>query len=304
MDKEKNESPIEQAQKHKEYISPQVENYLAFRLAKKSFMIIITTIGLLTALIGYLGIDYTNDLKQKLEKTKLTIATFKDEIFKEGDKLNKEISSFHDRMDEELKKYENLSDRYEKSLSALEMQRTNLDQQMNIIMTTFINNINASTKTLYKEISGINELNEKSKELIKEHEKLKGELGNFKKELENGQKEFIDVYSPRINKILESQIIWIRQDIAERKGGFNIEDKNLVIRFKDITVKGNNQRIIGLGVHCLDRRLIKTQQILKVGEMIEFRHPETKENYILELKLIIDNLFDNDYAGIIIRTKK
>lgn len=38
--------------------------------------------------------------------------------------------------------------------------------------------------------------------------------------------------------------------------------------------------------------------------MIEFKHPETKENYILELKLIIDNLFDNDYAGIVIRTKK
>lgn len=240
MAKKKNESPIEQVQKHKEYISPQVENYLAFRLAKKSFMIIITTIGLLTAFIGYLGISYTKDLKQNLEETRSTIATFNDEISKERDTLNEEISSFHDRMDEELKKYENLSDRYEKSLSVLETQRTNLDQQMNIVMATFINNFTKSTKTLYKEISGINELNEKSKELIKEHEKLKEELGNFKKELENGQKEFIDIYSPRINKILESQIIWIRQDIAERKGGFKIEDKNLVIRFKDITVKGNN----------------------------------------------------------------
>jgi len=58
-------------------ISLQVENYLAFRLAKKSFMIIITTIGLLTTFIGYLGISYTKDLKQNLEETRSTIATFK-----------------------------------------------------------------------------------------------------------------------------------------------------------------------------------------------------------------------------------
>ncbi len=38
MAKKNNNSPIEQLQKHKEYFSPQVENYLAFRLAKKKLL--------------------------------------------------------------------------------------------------------------------------------------------------------------------------------------------------------------------------------------------------------------------------
>ncbi len=304
MDKKNNDSPIEQLQKHKKYFSSQVENYLAFRLAKKSFMIIITTIGLLTALLGYLGINYTKDLKQQLEEAKSTLETFEMEISNERDMLNREISSFHNRMDEEIKKYDKLSNRYEKSLSNLEILRTSLDQQMNIVMDTFLDNIVKSNEKLYEEISSIKKLNEKSKELINKHEKLNEDLENLKKELENGQKDFIGEYNLRINKILESQIIWIRQDLAEMKGGFEIEDKNLVVKFTDITLKGKKQQIIGFRLYSLDNVPVKSVQNLEAGEKIEFTHPETKENYILELKLIIDGTFNNDYAGFVIRAIK
>jgi len=304
MAKKNNDSIIEQLQKHKKYFSPQVENYLAFRLAKKSFMIIITTIGLLTALLGYLGINYTKDLKQQLEEAKSTLETFEMEISNERDMLNREISSFHNKMDEEIKKYDKLSNRYEKSLSNLEILKTSLDQQMNIVMDTFLDNIAKSNEKLYEEISSIKKLNEKSKELINKHEKLNKDLENLKKELENGQKDFIGEYILRINEILESQIIWIRQDLAEMKGGFEIEDKNLVVKFTDITLKGKKQQIIGFRLYSLDNVPVKSVQNLEAGERIEFTHPETKENYILELKLIIDGTFNNDYAGFVIRAIK
>lgn len=298
-----NESPIEQVKKHKDYFSPQVENYLAFRLAKKSFMLIITTIGLLTALLGYLGINYTKGLKQQLDKTRASITTFEMEISQEREMLNKEISSFQERMDTEIKKYDDLSNRYEKSLSNLEILRSSLDQQMNIVMGTFLNNIAKSNEKLFEEISGLKELNEKSKEMLNKHKKLNDDLENLKKELENGQQDFINKYSLRINKILESQIIWIRQDLAETKSGFKIEDKNLFIKLTDITRPGKIQEIIGLRVYSSDNKLIKSQQNFKAGERIEFIHPETKENYILELKIIIDGTYNNDYAGFVIRTK-
>ncbi len=215
-------------------------------------MIIITTIGLLTALLGYLGINYTKDLKQQLDEAKSTLETFEMEISNERDMLNREISNFHNKMSEEIKKYDKLSNRYEKSLSNLEILRTNLDQQMNIVMDTFLDNIAKSNEKLYEEISSIKKLNEKSKELINKHEKLNEDLENLKKELENKQKDFIREYGLRINKILESQIIWIRQDLAEMKGGFEIEDKNLVIKFTDITLKGKKQQIIGLRLYSLN----------------------------------------------------
>jgi methyl-accepting chemotaxis protein len=303
MVKKNNESPIEQVKKHKEYLSPQVENYLAFRLAKKSFMLIITTIGLLTALLGYLGINYTKDLRQQLDETRANITAFEMEISQEREMLNKEISSFQERMDTEIKKYDKLSNRYEKSLSNLEILRSSLDQQMNIVMDTFLNNIAKSNEKLFEEISGLKELNEKSKEMLNKHKKLNDDLENLKKELENGQQDFINKYSLRINKILESQIIWIRQDLAETKSGFKIEDKNLFIKLTNITRTGKKQEIIGLRVYSSDNKLIKNQQNFKAGERIEFIHPETKENYILELKIIIDGTYNNDYAGFVIRTK-
>jgi len=303
MVKKNNESPIEQVKKHKEYLSPQVENYLAFRLAKKSFMLIITTIGLLTALLGYLGINYTKDLRQQLDETRANITAFEMEISQEREMLNKEISSFQERMDIEIKKYDDLSNRYEKSLSNLEILRSSLDQQMNIVMDTFLNNIAKSNEKLFEEISGLKELNEKSKEMLNKHKKLNDDLENLKKELENGQQDFINKYSLRINKILESQIIWIRQDLAETKSGFKIEDKNLFIKLTNITRTGKKQEIIGLRVYSSDNKLIKNQQNFKAGERIEFIHPETKENYILELKIIIDGTYNNDYAGFVIRTK-